>query len=479
MTRSRSSDARPTVSIVGLGYVGLTLAVVMAERGFHVTGVEIDDSILRALTQGRPHFHEVGLSVRLESVLRRGNLRIVERLAGGAEATDVYVISVGTPLGPDGKPRVDMVERVTREIAEVMPMDALVVLRSTVVIGTTRGRVLPLLRGSGKRFRLAYCPERTIEGRALEELRTLPQIVGGADDEAARDAATLFQELTPTIIRVATLETAEVIKLLDNSYRDLCFAFGNEVALLCDAIGIDGVEVINAANTGYPRTSIAPPGLVGGPCLEKDPHILSHSLRPFGFSPKLIETGRRLNEELPGYVVESALVELEALGGHERPIVAVCGVAFKGRPETDDVRGTPSRLLIAELRRRFPDSEIRAHDFAVPAHVIARMGVRPVSIEDAFEGANLVFVANNNARYQWLDFHALFGRMATPAVVYDIWDVLRGAAENAPHGVAYRRLGSATSSRDRHDDAHATDPRHRWDRVHREQPRPELDQTWH
>jgi nucleotide sugar dehydrogenase len=396
------------ICIVGMGYVGLTLAVVLAERGFRVTGLEINPDILNRLRSGRSHFHEVGLPVRLRKVLDTGALQIREHIAAGANLPTAYIISVGTPLGIDGKPRIDMVEHVTREIAEAMPSGSLIVLRSTVVIGTTRKVVLPVLQASGKEFHLAYCPERTIEGKALEELRSLPQIVGGLGPRDAWRAAAIFQELTPTTLRVSSLETAEVIKLLDNSFRDLFFAFGNEVALLCDAIGIDGVEVIQAANTGYARTNIASPGFVGGPCLEKDPHILAYSLAPFDFTPKLISAGRQLNEDLPGHVIHSLLIDLPKDRLPAVPIVSICGLAFKGRPETDDLRGTPAKILIQEIKSALPGADIRGQDFAVSPEAIASLGLKPVSIEEAFEGANLVIVANNNAKYQWLDYNELF-----------------------------------------------------------------------
>jgi UDP-N-acetyl-D-mannosaminuronic acid dehydrogenase len=434
------------VCIVGMGYVGLTLAVVMAERNFRVVGVEINPKILDALRNGKPHFHEIGLPARLRRVIESGALEFREDFPVGTNP-NVYIISVGTPLGADGQPRIDMVEHVTRQIAEAMAPGSLIVLRSTVVIGTTRNVVLPVLNASGKQFQLAYCPERTIEGKALEELRSLPQIVGGLGIDDARRAATLFQEITPTTLRVSNLETAEVIKLLDNSYRDLFFAFGNEVARLCDAVGIDGVEVIRAANMGYARTNIAAPGFVGGPCLEKDPHILQYSLLPYNFVPKLVATGRQINEELPGQVIESALSDLPEEKRKSIRVVSICGLAFKGRPETDDLRGTPAKILIQAIKDAIPRAEIRGHDFAVSASGVESLGLKPVSIEQAFEGANLVIIANNNIRYEWLDWKELFARMSDPALVYDVWDALRGVGSEDHGRVIFRRLGSENAWR--------------------------------
>ena len=390
------------ICIVGIGYVGLTLAVVMAERGFDVIGLEINTGIVAKLTAGEPHFHEVGLEPRLREQLALGRLRFdSDHRTDDVRDCRVFILTVGTPLDDAGRPRMDMVSRAATEVADSMSDGALVVLRSTVKLGTSRDVVKPILDAAGKKYHLAYCPERTIEGNALAELRTLPQIIGGFDQASAWRATQIFQEITPTTIRVSSIEAAEIIKLLDNSYRDLFFAFGNEVALLCDAAGLDGIEVINAANTGYQRTNIARPGLVGGPCLEKDPHILENSMERYDFMPQLISVGRRLNEELPQRIVEMVVAQLT---GDEAPDMKItfCGLAFKGRPETDDLRGTPARLMIAAFQERFPKARLCGQDFAVRDEDIEGLGVEPVDVEGAFAGATVVIIANNNAKYQWI-----------------------------------------------------------------------------
>jgi len=441
-----------TVCILGMGYVGLTLAVVMAERGFHVYGAEINPATLDAIRKGVPHFYEQGLEVRLKRVLKAGTLQFVERIKDCPEAKppSMYIITVGTPLDENHKPRMDMVAGVAREVAQAMPEGALVVLRSTVKLGTTRKVVLPELEKSGKKFSLGYCPERTLEGKALEELTYLPQICGGLTDEDVWRASQVFQRLTPTIIRVSNLESAEIIKLLDNSYRDHNFAFGNEVALMCDAAGLDGMEVIRAANTGYERTNIALPGFVGGPCLHKDPHILQESLIQYNFVPVLIREGRQLNEDLSKHIIEMVLRELPKAEMGPSPKITICGLAFKGRPETDDTRATPAIELIDALRSYFPDARLFGQDFAVKNPGIAELGVQPVDLKGAFEDASLVIVANNNAKYQWANLDELAGSMRSPAMVFDVWSVLpMDETATVIEGVKMRRFGSATAWRNR------------------------------
>lgn len=432
------------VCIVGMGYVGLTLAVVMAECGFEVVGVEIDPVKLEMLKQGEAHFFETGLQSRLKRAFKRGDLQFVlpdEKVA--CSDAKVFILTVGTPLNDEGNPRMDMIERSANWVADVAPEDSIVILRSTVRIGTTRKVVLPILEASGKNFSVGYCPERTVEGKAMEELRSLPQIVGGLNDADAWRASRIFHRLTPTTIRVSSLETAEVIKLLDNSYRDLFFAFGNEVALLCEAAGLDGIEVIKAANTGYERTNIAKPGFVGGPCLEKDPHILAHSLRDFNHVPKMISTARALNEELPTIVSNMILNWSKEKGVDPNMKITICGLAFKGRPETDDLRGTPATLIIDAIRETFPNAQIFGQDFAVkPKDAYKELGIEQVSVEDAFADSTAVIIANNHIGYSKINYEDLTVNMKKPSLIFDCWDCISADGQEFSDGVTYLRFGS-------------------------------------
>ncbi len=290
------------VCIIGLGYVGLTLAATMANIGFRVHGVEVREDVVKLLRSGQPHFHEPGLADLLRRVVEGGFLAVHHSLPADCEA-NVFIITVGTPLGSNGRVRLDMIEHAAAEVAAAMRPGALVIMRSTLKLGTTRKIVLPILDARGIAYDVAFCPERTLEGVALQELRSLPQIVGGGDLGACVRAAQLFQFITPTTLRVHDLETAEMIKLVDNAQRDVHFAFSNEVARMCDAIGISAVDVITAGKLGYPRTNLAMPGPVGGPCLEKDPYILAEGLEPLGLTPEITLAARRLNERQPEEVL--------------------------------------------------------------------------------------------------------------------------------------------------------------------------------
>ncbi len=432
-----------SVCVIGLGYVGLTLAAAMASVGFRVTGVERRQDVVDQLRLGKPHFFEPGLEDTLQRAIEGDWLRIETEIPVQCEAS-VFIITVGTPLGPDGLARLDMIENATRQTAAAMSDNALVILRSTVRLGTTRKTVMPILGAMGQRYQLAFCPERTLEGTALTELRQLPQIVGADDDWTSLRAAQIFNFLTPTTIRVRDVETAEMIKLVDNAQRDVRFAYANEVARMCDAIGISALEVINAGKLGYPRTNLPLPGPVGGPCLEKDPYILAEGLAHLGTTPSITLAARAVNEGQPRESVAAIARTATALRGFpERPVITLLGIAFKGRPVTDDLRGTMAKPILAALRETFPDATFRGFDAAVAAEAIRDFGLEAVNdLEAAFRGTNIAVIANNHPVFAAMPIEALTRHMAKPGLVYDFWNSFDARDLRLAAGTGYMALGS-------------------------------------
>ncbi len=427
------------VCIIGLGYVGLTLAVAMAEAGFSVRGVERNSEVVSAVRAGRPHFVELGLAPRLDLQVAAGNLEASMEWPAPGEAS-VYIITVGTPLGQNRATNLEAIKDVAVNVSRILRKGDLVVLRSTVRVAVCRDIVKPILDNSGVAYDLAFCPERTIEGKALLELRTLPQIIGGLNDESALRASQLFNFLTPTTIRVRDLETAEMIKLINNTQRDLLFAFANEVAEICDAVGVSAAEVINAGNMGYSRSFVPLPGPVGGPCLEKDPYILADSVKGRGRQPELTLLGRAVNERLPLKTVRSLQAVLD---GRAVRRVAIAGLAFKGRPETSDLRGSLAIPLIAELRRGFSQADVIGYDPAVRSGDIESLGLTvAATAEEAFVGADCVVFQTNNRQFEGLDLASLALTMARGGVVCDLWNQFDIATINLPNNVRYFGLGS-------------------------------------
>jgi len=432
-----------TVCILGLGFVGLTLATVMANVGFHVIGVEIREDLLKQLESGNPYFFEPGLSSQLKKNILNGSLKVYARIPEECKAT-AYIITVGTPLQEDCKINLSSIKKITDDIAKHLKDDDLIILRSTVKLGITRSLVLPILNSTGKDFQIAFCPERTIEGQALSELRYLPQIIG-ADDRATRlRAAQLFQFITPTVVQVSDLETAEMIKLIDNAKRDVVFGFSNEIARMCDAVGLSANEIISSGRFGYARTDLPIPGPVGGPCLSKDSHILAQSMQEYGITPEITIAARNTNEQQPLEVV-SFLRELirTKIDVTADFTISLLGIAFKGKPATDDIRGTTAKPILDELKKAFSNAKFCGYDPVVKPEVIRQFGLFPKdTIKEAMSNAGLVLILNNHPSFSNLPIEELALEMAKPGIIYDFWNNYRTDVLASIEGVQYLALGS-------------------------------------
>jgi UDP-N-acetyl-D-mannosaminuronic acid dehydrogenase len=410
---------KKSVCIVGTGYVGLTLGAVLADNDFNVHCVEINKSIVKSLNSGEPHFHENGLKALMRKNLGKS---LFFSTHFPEKPCEIYVICVSTPVDKNGKPILDYIVSASEAVAKNMADYALVVMRSTIPVGTSRNIVKPILDKSGKNYLLSFCPERTVEGNAIKELMELPQIIGGLDEASVRESVNFFKKIAPTTIEVSSLEAAEMIKLLNNSYRDMVFAYANEVALLCEKLSIDANEVIKAANLGYSRSSIPVPGFVGGACLEKDPYILSNVAESVGCKPKLIMAARAINEFLPIHVAKRIDNMLDSIGKNKNAKIFVLGFGFKGKPETDDVRGSPTITLVSTLKN-LGYSNIFGFDPVVKPEVIKSLNAFPANVEEGFKGADCVIFANNHNSFNSLDIEFLIGMMNKPAVFFDSWQI--------------------------------------------------------
>jgi UDP-N-acetyl-D-mannosaminuronic acid dehydrogenase len=426
-----------SVGVIGLGYVGLTLAVSLARKGVTVHGVDTSPRVLDALVARRSHLYEPGVEEALRELIG-DPLHVGPALPAGG--VDAVVICVSTPVAEGTHaPELDNLRRAARHVAERCAPGTLAVVRSTVPVGGTRAVVLPELAARWPAPRLAFAPERTIQGQALRELAELPQVVGGID-AASRDAAgALFQKLTPHIVPVGSLEAAELVKLVNNCHTDLIYSYGNEIALLAERWRVDPLEVIRAANLDYPRPDLAKPGFVGGACLTKDPYILLSAANAKGHEPWLVGRARALNEHLPLLVAEKVVHLIrEARGRAEGARLCVLGWAYKGWPPTDDMRGAPVVPMLPLFRAA--GLGLRGHDYLVAPDVIRGLGAEPVTPEAGFDGADAVLVTMNHPEYAKLDLPALLARLRRPAVLFDAWRILDEEAVRTA-GVRYAGIG--------------------------------------
>lgn len=412
------------IGIIGLGYVGLTLAVVAASKGIDVYGVETDQHIKDCLKEDKAHFYEPGLN----NLIKRHNqktLHVVENFPRD-KVFDAFIITVGTPLKDGAKePNFDYIkEALEGSLKNVYDGSQLIVLRSTVSVGTTRKVVLPFLAKicgkSEEEILVSMCPERTLEGKAVDELTHLPQVISGNNAESVEAAQRLFRIMTPCIVEASTLEEAELIKLYCNTYRDMTFAIGNAFCMAAQEFGVDGMSVIEHANYGYARSNIAKPGYVAGPCLEKDAYILINNM-PDCDSKNFIISARKFNESLEDIVVKWVR---EKVGGPEgNKVLALSGMAFKGQPETSDLRGSSSVYIARKLKAA--GYKLNLHDFAaLPEEMRAlELGAVYEDIYDACEGASALLVLNNHKNYSAIMPDARMSRSKNNFKILDSWKV--------------------------------------------------------
>jgi len=439
MTRKRDD-----IAILGMGFVGVTLGTVLAEAGYRVVGYDVREELAAAINAGQSPFHEQGLVEALAGVVSKGLLRCTAEPSNCA--ADNYIICVGTPVDENNAPVVRPLEQACAHVAQMLARGNLVILRSTVAPGMTRDLALPILE-SGSRLRagvdfdLAFAPERTVEGKALRELRELPQIIGGLTDQAAARAAAIFSPISPRVIQVSSLETAEIVKTIDNTYRDCRFAYANEIAAICEACGVDAIEAIAAANRDYARNNVPLPSPgVGGPCLTKDPYLLAVAARRSGYPPLLIEAGRRVNEEAAARIARRLHTHLRSLGKlADRSRVFVMGLAFKGLPETTDTRGSCAVTLVREMAAL--GYQVRGHDPLVPRNAIIQAGAEPCSLEQGFAGVDAAVIMNNHPQYAQLPLLRLLATMRAPAIFFDGWRLYDRAQIQLPPGVFYLGTG--------------------------------------
>ena len=431
--------------ILGMGYVGLTLAMVLADDGFQVTGIDPEPRVLNALRQKKAPFFEQGLEPLIERHIDKG-FNLLPEL--GDSSFDIYVVAVGTPVNDDGIPIMDDIKTVLEQIARVLKFNDLVVLRSTVPPRTCRDVAIPILeKGSGLKagseFHFVFAPERTIQGRALEELRLLPQIIGGYTPECVNAAAQFFNVFSPTIVKVDSLEASEIVKLLNNSFRDVSFGYANQVGQLCEALNVDTVAVINAANEGYLRNLLPLPSPgVGGTCLKKDPYILIDAAKNSGIDFSLVREARKSNENMIQFVggkVENFFDE-HKLGPN--PKIFILGVAFKGNPETSDIRASTSIDTIQYLKSKNLKN-IRVYDPVVDRETLIDAGLELVeSVEDGFRDSHAVLIMNNNSSYLNINLFKLIPLMQKPGMFFDAWHLFQQNEVESIPGIFYQGLGT-------------------------------------
>jgi UDP-N-acetyl-D-mannosaminuronic acid dehydrogenase len=423
-----------TIAVIGLGYIGLPTAVVFAQKGYRVIGVDIDAKKVEAVNAGRSYIREPYLNEMLRDSVARGLLSATADAVVAVRQSDAVIIAVPTPV-KNGVADLTYLREALDAVRKGIHRDLLIVIESTIPPGTTVGIAKPMLEETGMKvgqdIYLAHVPERIAPGKAVEELLNAPRVVGGADPRSTEKAIQLYSKVNPHL-QPTDATTAEFVKLAENTYRDLNIALANLLALMAEKLGIDVYEAIRLANT-HPRVNIHMPGAgVGGPCLTKDPYMLA-SIVPDFWGTELIRSARRINDYMPTHtvnIVEKALADagLSVRGAK----IAVLGAAYKGG--VDDTRESPAKYVVQKLLEKGAD--VVVYDPYTPE----TFGARPAkTLEEAAKDADALVIVTDHPEFKKLDLVTLAALMRHRIIIDGRRAVEPHAA--AAHGFTYYAVG--------------------------------------
>ena len=409
-------DGSAVVGILGLGYVGLPLAMAFSER-FKVVGFDVSNRVMDCLLKGVSHVQDVS-SAKIKDRLGKSFFPSADPSA--LRDCDFLIICVPTPLTESGIPDLSLVESACRIVAGALRKGQFVILESTTYPGTTDEIVIPILEDSGlkvgKDVGVAYSPERIDPGNKRFTVEKVPKVVGGIDDVCTEVAAALYGSVIVQVVKVSNARTAESVKMVENIFRNVNIALVNELALVMERMDIDAWEVIDAAATKpYGFMPFYPGPGVGGHCIPLDPYYMSYKAKKYGFIPRFIETSGEINEFMKVHAVNLAERGLKSVGSKlMRSTVAVMGLAYK--KNIDDYRESPSIDIIDELRR--VGANVRVYDPGVRS-IPTKSGTwrSEASAADALRGADCAIFVVDHDEFKDMSPENLVKEMKTPVVV--------------------------------------------------------------
>lgn len=395
---------KKNICVIGLGYIGLPTSAVFAKAGYNVVGVDVNPLAVEMINDGKIHIEEVGLGEVVEEVVREGKLKASLQ----PENADVYIIAVPTPHNEDHTANLNYVVEATKSILPFLMKGNVVIVESTIPPRTIDDIVAPILQEQGwnvgEEIYLAHCPERVLPGRILIELVENTRIVGGINQESTKKAVEIYRSFVKGKILETTALTAEMSKLMENTFRDVNIALANELVKISEKLGVNALDVINLANH-HPRVNLHLPGPgVGGHCLAVDPYFIIEKAPEQSI---LISDARRTNNSMPYFVVE----QLQKMVPHKNSRIAVLGTTYKGN--IDDVRESPAMTIIDLLKLQ--GYEVAVHDPHVKQEQVS---FTLHSFEDAIENAECILILTDHCEFSKLNEEGILKYMKNP-VVFD------------------------------------------------------------
>ena len=437
---------KPVLGVIGLGYIGQPTVAALANVGYDVVGMDIDPIKIKNLKQNKATLYEPGLNETLQRI--QNNCRFTNDYKDLMNWCDAILITVGTPLGKNNEPDFSALDSVVKNIGKYIRHGQIIILRSTVSPGTTEKVANDLAKLTkfkcGKDFFVSFCPERTIEGLALHELYNLPKIIGGINPESTVKTAEILKRLGSKVVTTSSATVAELCKLADNMYRALNIAFANEFGDICELAKIDAYEVVNAVNSTYSRTNIFRPGLgAAGPCLSKDPTMLSSFAENLGMTTELVNACISVNKNSNLKVIQKTE---DFLNLHELDTarIAILGLAFKGKPETDDYRESPAATIHQELIKRNLAQFKRNINFTFYDPIIYKFfdNIVTKTLEDCIKDANVILFLNDHPKIMDIPLEHIIEYTDKPVLIIDAWhNVVKPEDKSLLDSVEFIQIG--------------------------------------
>lgn len=437
--KNKIEAKKASVCVVGLGYIGLPLACIIADSGFDVYGVDVKKDVVDKVNRGIPPISENGVDEFLKRAIALKKLRATLNCREAVEKSDIVIIIVQTPIGRDKKPDLRAFESACRSVGNALSAGKLIIVESTLPIGAIENMAIPEFekRGlkCGRDFYLAYSPERAIPTRTMEEIRKNSRIVGGYCENSAELAHAFYSKITEGEVTKTDLRTAEVVKLIENTYRDVNIALANEIALLCEKIGADAIKAIKLANK-HPRVNLHYPGAgVGGHCLPKDPWFLINKAEEVNLELKLIRTAREVNESMPEHVLKRIEKELKSIGKSlNNAKITILGIAYKGN--TSDTRNSPAEKIIERL------SNLKCDFISHDSFVSQDFGYKfSRDIKAAIKNADCIVILAEHDEYKKLNLNEVEKLVKKPCLIFDGRRILNPEACDKKSKLKYSGIG--------------------------------------
>src|SRR5438309_4968673 len=438
------SSKNATVCVIGLGYVGVPLAVASAQAGFSVLGVDVDENKVEQISRGVCYVEDKYSEELLPSLVSSGKIKAFTKISEAVPRSDIAIICVPTPLKKNGHPDLSFLKSVAKSLSGQLTDYKLIVVESTSYPGTTREVFRPLLerggKNAGKDFALVYSPERIDYGNASFGVRSIPKVVGGVDEESTRLGAAFYTAiLQEKVVTVSGPSVAEATKMLENVFRYVNIALVNELAVLHEIWGVDFIEAIDAAATkpfGF-MAHYPGPG-VGGHCIPKDPFYLVYKAKKAGFPLRMVSPAEVLNNGMPKHTVDRLLGVLRKVKKNPRSVnVAVWGLSYKGGVK--DTRRSPSVALL-KIFRRVGFKVVVYDPVVVTINACSVQYTSTGSLLDSVRGVDAVVIATNHAAFRQVDLSEVKAQMNPDPVLFDTSN-LSTSAESEGAGFTYLATG--------------------------------------